>query len=91
MVSNEKNPLTPLAQEALDALVRALPDERELTYERAYSILYAEEDLERPAVEDIVERLYMKGHLYEIGGGFGSPTASPNVGARTEVSARGAN
>jgi hypothetical protein len=68
MVSNEKTPLTPLAQEALDALVKELPDEGELTYERAYSILDEEEDLERPAAEDIVERLYMKGHLYEVEG-----------------------
>jgi hypothetical protein len=66
MVENEKSPLTPLAQEALDALARALPDEGELTYEQAYAILKEEEDLERPAAEDIIERLYMKGHLYEV-------------------------
>jgi hypothetical protein len=66
MVPNEKSPLSPLAQEALEALARRLPDEGELTYEHAYAILKEEEDLERPAAEDIVERLYMKGHLYEV-------------------------
>ena len=40
----------------------------ELTYEQAYAILNDEEDLERPAAEDIIERLYMKGHLYEVEG-----------------------
>ena len=68
MVPNEKTPLTPLAQEALDALVRELPDDGELTYERAYSILDEEENLEQPAAEDIIERLYMRGHLYEVDG-----------------------
>ncbi|WP_423747463.1 hypothetical protein V5735_23155 (plasmid) [Haladaptatus sp. SPP-AMP-3] len=68
MVSNGTSPLSPLAQEALDALATALPDESELTYEQAYAILKDEEDLERPAAEDIVERLYMKGHLYEVEG-----------------------
>ncbi|GAA0252900.1 hypothetical protein ACFFQF_33400 [Haladaptatus pallidirubidus] len=68
MVSNETSPLTPLAQEALDALARALPDERELTYEQAYVVLAEEEDLERPAAEDIIERLYNKGHVYEVEG-----------------------
>ncbi|EFW91080.1 hypothetical protein ZOD2009_15861 [Haladaptatus paucihalophilus DX253] len=55
-------------QEALNALATALPDERGFTYEQAYTILKNEEDLERPAAEDIVERLYMKGHLYEVEG-----------------------
>lgn len=68
MVSNGTSPLSPLAQEALDALATALPDEGELTYEQAYAILRDEEDLERPAAEDIVERLSMKGHLYEVEG-----------------------
>ena len=68
MGPNETSPLTPLAQEALEALARRLPDERELTYEHAYAILKEEEDLERPAAEDIIERLYMKGHLYEVEG-----------------------
>jgi hypothetical protein len=39
MISNGESPLTPLAQEALDALVNALPSEEELTYEHAYAIL----------------------------------------------------
>jgi hypothetical protein len=68
MVPNRKSPLTPLAQEALDALAKGLPDEGELTYEQAYTILKEQEDLERPAAKDIVERLYMKGHLYEVEG-----------------------
>ncbi|GAA5049392.1 hypothetical protein ACFFQF_21120 [Haladaptatus pallidirubidus] len=68
MVPNGKSPLTPLAQDALDALARRLPDERELTYEHAYTILKEEENLERPAAKDIIERLYMKGHLYEVEG-----------------------
>jgi hypothetical protein len=68
MVPNEKSPLTPLAQEALDALSKELPDVGELTYEQAYATLKEEEDLERPAAEDIIERLYMKGHLYEVEG-----------------------
>ncbi|WP_458191228.1 hypothetical protein [Haladaptatus sp. NG-WS-4] len=68
MDSNGTSPLTPLAQEALDALARRLPDEGELTYEQAYTILYEEEDLERPAAEDIIKRLYNKGHLYEVEG-----------------------
>ncbi|WP_227380948.1 hypothetical protein [Haladaptatus halobius] len=68
MVSDGESPLTPLAQEALDALAKRLPDEGELTYEQAYAILKEDEDLERPAAEDIVERLYMKGHLYEVEG-----------------------
>ncbi|WP_227379888.1 hypothetical protein [Haladaptatus halobius] len=66
MGPNETSPLTPLAQEALEALARRLPDEGELTYEHAYTILKEEEELERPAAEDIIERLYMKGHLYEV-------------------------
>ena len=68
MSSNGTSPLTPLAQDALDALARRLPDERELTYEHAYTILNEEEDLRRPAAEDIIERLYMRGHLYEVEG-----------------------
>ncbi|MCO8245294.1 MULTISPECIES: hypothetical protein [unclassified Haladaptatus] len=68
MGPNGKSPLTPLAQEALDALASALPDEGELTYEQAYAILKEEEDLGRPAADDIVERLHNKGHLYEVEG-----------------------
>ncbi|WP_227377637.1 hypothetical protein [Haladaptatus halobius] len=68
MISNRRPPLTPLAQEALDALVNALPSEGELTYEHAYAILKDHEDLEQPAAEDIIEQLYMRGHLYEVEG-----------------------
>ena len=68
MGPNETSPLAPLAQEALDALASALPDEGELTYEQAYAILKEEEDLGQPAADDIVERLHNKGHLYEVEG-----------------------
>ncbi|SIR67950.1 hypothetical protein SAMN05421858_3305 [Haladaptatus litoreus] len=68
MVPNGKSPLTPLAQDALDALARRLPDEGELTYNHAYTILEEVENLERPTAEDIIERLYNKGHLYEVEG-----------------------
>ncbi|GAA0260915.1 hypothetical protein ACFFQF_27320 [Haladaptatus pallidirubidus] len=37
-------------------------------YEQAYTILYEEEDLNQPAAEDIIERLYMRGYLYEVEG-----------------------
>ncbi|MCO8244712.1 hypothetical protein [Haladaptatus sp. AB643] len=63
---NGKSPLTSLAQEALDALASTIPPGGELTYEQAYAVLAEKEDLERPAAEDIIERLYMKGHLYEV-------------------------
>ncbi|WP_227379525.1 hypothetical protein [Haladaptatus halobius] len=66
MVPNGKSPLTPLAQEALDTLAKGLPEEREFTYKQAYAILKEEEDLGESAAEDIIERLYMKGHLYEV-------------------------
>ncbi|ODR80301.1 hypothetical protein BG842_20000 [Haladaptatus sp. W1] len=68
MISNRQSPLTPLAQESLDALASELPSERELTYEHAYAILKEQEDLEQPAAEDIIERLYMRGHIYEVEG-----------------------
>jgi hypothetical protein len=68
MISNRRSPLTPLAQEALDALASAAPNDGELTYEHAYDILTQEEDLGQPAAEDIIERLYMRGHLYEVEG-----------------------
>ncbi|GAA0240431.1 hypothetical protein ACFFQF_30630 [Haladaptatus pallidirubidus] len=68
MISNRRSPLTPLAQESLDALARALPDEGELTYEQAYAILEEQEGLEQPAAEAIIERLYMRGHIYEVEG-----------------------
>ena len=68
MISNRRSPLTPLAQSALDALANALPSEGELTYEHAYAILKEQEELEQPAAEDIVERLYMRGYIYEVEG-----------------------
>ncbi len=68
MGPNGNSPLTPLAQEALEALASTIPPGDELTYEQAYAVLAEKEDLERPAAEDIVERLYMKGHLYEVEG-----------------------
>jgi hypothetical protein len=68
MISNRQSPLTPLAQDALDALANALPSEGELTYEHAYAILKNSEDLDQPAAEDIIERLYMRGHIYEVEG-----------------------
>ena len=68
MGPNGKSPLSPLAQEALDALASAIPPGGELTYEQAYAVLAEKEDLERPAAEDIIERLYNKGHLYEVEG-----------------------
>ena len=46
MSSNGTSPLTPLAQDALDALATALPDAGELTYEQAYAILNDEEVIE---------------------------------------------
>ncbi|GAA0234488.1 hypothetical protein [Haladaptatus pallidirubidus] len=68
MISNRQSPLTPLAQKSLDALASELPSERELTYEQAYAILKDYEGLEQPAAEDIIERLYMRGHIYEVEG-----------------------
>jgi hypothetical protein len=68
MASNGTSPLTPLAQDALDALEKGLPSEGKFTYEQAYAILKEEKNLKRPAAEDIIERLYMNGHLYEVEG-----------------------
>ncbi|SIR75596.1 hypothetical protein SAMN05421858_3648 [Haladaptatus litoreus] len=68
MISNRRSPLTPLAQESLDALACALPNKGELTYEQAYTILKNSEELEQPAAEDIIEQLYMRGHIYEVEG-----------------------
>lgn len=65
---NGKSSLTPLTQEAIEALARKLSAERELFYEQAYAILEEKEDLNRSAAEDIVDRLYNKGHLYETEG-----------------------
>ena len=68
MISNRQSPLIPLAQDALDALANELPSEGELTYEHAYTILKDREELAQPAAEDIIERLYMRGHIYEVEG-----------------------
>ncbi|WP_266083203.1 hypothetical protein [Haladaptatus caseinilyticus] len=68
MVGQGGSPLSPLAQDALDALAAALPEEGEFTYEQAYTVLAENEELGRPAAEDIIERLYNKGHLYEVEG-----------------------
>ncbi len=68
MVSNGESPLAPLAQEALDALATATSGDGKFTYEQAYAILDEKADLEHAAAEDIIERLYMKGHLYEVEG-----------------------
>ncbi|MFC6764642.1 hypothetical protein [Natrinema soli] len=68
MSSNGTSPLTPLAQEALEALATAIPPGGELTYEQAYAVLAEEEDLGEPAAKDIIEKLYNKGRLYEVEG-----------------------
>lgn len=46
----------------------AVPNEGEFTYEQAYTILAKEEHLDRPTAEEIIEWLYMQGHLYEVEG-----------------------
>ncbi|MFH5802388.1 hypothetical protein [Haladaptatus sp. CMAA 1911] len=68
MISNRRAPLTPLAQDALDALASAVSNDSELTYQYAYEVLTQEEDLNRAAAEDIIEQLYLRGHLYEVEG-----------------------
>ncbi|WP_423747311.1 hypothetical protein V5735_24170 (plasmid) [Haladaptatus sp. SPP-AMP-3] len=68
MGPNETSPLTPLAQEALEALASIISPGGELTYEQAYAVLAEKEEFERPAAEDIIERLYNKGHVYEVEG-----------------------
>ncbi|WP_049972796.1 hypothetical protein [Haladaptatus cibarius] len=68
MGPNETSSLTPLAQDALDALASTIQPGGELTYEQAYAVLAEKEDLERPTAEDIIERLYNKGHVYEVEG-----------------------
>ncbi|WP_266082623.1 hypothetical protein [Haladaptatus caseinilyticus] len=68
MVGQGESPLSPLAQDALDALSTALPDEGEFTYEQAYTVVAEREDLGRPGAEDIIERLNNRGHLYEVEG-----------------------
>ncbi|WP_266080652.1 hypothetical protein [Haladaptatus caseinilyticus] len=68
MVGQGGSPLSPLAQDALDALVSELPDEGEFTHEQAYGILEEKEDLGRSGAQDIIERLHNNGHLYEVEG-----------------------
>ncbi|WP_266081466.1 hypothetical protein [Haladaptatus caseinilyticus] len=68
MISNRRSSLTPLAQKSLDALAKELPSEGKLTYEQAYAILNDSEELEQSAAEAIIERLYLRGHIYEVEG-----------------------
>ena len=68
MVSDGEPSLSPLAQDALDALVAVAPPDDSFSYDRAYTILADEEDLSQPAADDILERLLMRGYLYEIEG-----------------------
>lgn len=60
--------LPPLTQDALDALTAAVPANESVSYEQAYRILAEAEDLGQPGAEDIIERLHMHGHLYEVDG-----------------------
>ena len=60
--------LPPLAQDALDALSAAVPTNESFSYDRAYTILANEENLSQPAADDILERLLLRGHLYEVDG-----------------------
>ncbi|WP_433629669.1 hypothetical protein [Halomicrococcus sp. NG-SE-24] len=60
--------LPPLAQDARDALSAAVPANESFSYDRAYTILAEEEDLSQPAADDILERLLLRGHLYEVDG-----------------------
>jgi hypothetical protein len=68
MISNRRLSLTPLAQDALDALVNTVPPGVELTHMHAYETLAQEEDLNQPAAEDIIEQLYLRGYVYEVEG-----------------------
>ncbi|WP_433633716.1 hypothetical protein [Halomicrococcus sp. NG-SE-24] len=60
--------LPPLAQDALNALSAAIPANEGFSYERAYTILAEEEDLSHPGADDTIERLLLRGHLYEVDG-----------------------
>jgi hypothetical protein len=60
--------LPPFARDALDALTAAVPANESFSYDRAYSILADKEDLSRPEADDIVERLLLRGYLYEVDG-----------------------
>ncbi|WP_433630071.1 hypothetical protein [Halomicrococcus sp. NG-SE-24] len=68
MASNGEPTLPPLAQDALDALATTAPHDDSFSYERAYATLAEEEDLSQPAADDIIERLLLRGHLYEVDG-----------------------
>ncbi len=63
---------TSLVRDTFDALVIVAPHECELSYDEVYTNLAEEKDLERPAAKDIVERLSIRGPLYEVGGCSGS-------------------
>lgn len=43
---------------------------RRVTFQQAYTILGEEIDLNKTAAEDLIERLHMRGHLYEVDGEF---------------------
>ncbi|WP_433631144.1 hypothetical protein [Halomicrococcus sp. NG-SE-24] len=68
MVSDGEPSLSPLAQDALDALISAAPHDDSFSYDHAYTILAEAEDLSHPAADDILERLLMRGYLYEVEG-----------------------
>ncbi|RBI60142.1 hypothetical protein DMJ13_20560 [halophilic archaeon] len=68
MVSNSAPLLPPLAQDGFDALISAAPHDDSFSYDRAYTILVEEEDLSQPAAGDILERLLLRGYLYEVDG-----------------------
>ncbi|WP_423747356.1 hypothetical protein V5735_24425 (plasmid) [Haladaptatus sp. SPP-AMP-3] len=67
MGPDETSPLISLVQDALEA-PGSDPTGDESASEQAYAVLAAKEALERPATEDIIERLYSKGHLYSVEG-----------------------
>jgi hypothetical protein len=70
MVSTGGSSLPPLTQEALDALTNSVSTDNSFTEQQAYTILTEELDLDKPAVDDIIERLHMRGHLYKVDGDF---------------------
>lgn len=70
MSSKGGSRLTSLAQDALNTLAIAVPNDGELTYGDVYEVLAQEDDLQQPAAADIIERLHMHGHLYEVEDGF---------------------
>lgn len=68
MTLNGGSSLPPLAQDALNALTSTAPHDDSFTYDHAYTILAEEEDLSQAAAADILERLLLRGHLYEVEG-----------------------